>query len=97
MAQDSSRGGAREDGSRVLVWRTIWDSTAEAVEFEHALFALIPQRYLPAWPVDPPRGLTGRWWKTDAGAVCVSRVARYVIIARAPDANALANVMGVLP
>jgi hypothetical protein len=88
---------AREDGSRVLVWRTIWDSTAEAVEFEHALFALIPQRYLPAWPVDPPRGLTGRWWQTDAGAVCVSRVARYVIIARAPDVNALANVMGVLP
>jgi hypothetical protein len=87
----------REDGSRVLVWRTIWDSTAEAVEFEQALFALIPQRYLPAWPVDPPRGLTGRWWEMDAGAVCVSRVARYVIIAHAPDVNALANVMGVLP
>ncbi|NIV36060.1 MAG: hypothetical protein GWN58_43400 [Anaerolineae bacterium] len=86
-----------EDGRRVLVWRTIWDSTAEAVEFEHALFALIPQRYLPAWPVDPPRGLTGRWWTTDAGAVSVSRVARYVIFARAPDVNALANVMGMLP
>jgi hypothetical protein len=84
-------------GNQVLVWRTIWDSTAEAVEFEHALSALIPQRYLPAWPVDPPRGLTGRWWETDAGAVCVSRVARYVITVRAPDVSALANVMAALP
>jgi hypothetical protein len=87
----------REDGRQVLVWRTIWDTTAEAVEFEHALFALIPQRYLPARPVDPPRDLTGRWWETDEGAVCASRVARYVIFAHAPDVNALANVMAVLP
>lgn len=86
-----------EDGSRVLVWRTIWDSTAEAAEFERALVALIPQRYLPAWPVDPPRGLGGRWWETDVGAVSVSRVARYVITAHAPDVNALANLMEVLP
>jgi len=86
-----------EDGSQVLVWRTIWDTTAEAVEFERALVLLIPQRYLLTWPVDPPRGLAGRWWETDSGAVYVSRVARYVTFVRAPDINALANVVDVLP
>ena len=87
----------REDGSRLLVWRTIWDSTAEAAEFEHALVALIPQRHLPAWPWDPPRGLPGRWWETSTGAVYVSRVARYVTFVEAPDVNTLANIMEVLP
>ncbi len=87
----------QEDGSRVLVWRTIWESTVEATEFEHALVALISQRYLPAWPVDAPRGLPGRWWETGSGAVCVSRVARYVTFVYAPDAGALADVVEVLP
>ena len=86
-----------EDGSRVLVWRTIWDSSAEAAEFERALGALIPQRYLPAWPVDPPRGLADRCWETDAGAVCVSRVARHVTSVHAPDVDALASIVEVLP
>jgi hypothetical protein len=85
------------DGSRVLVWRTIWDTTAEAAEFERALIVLIPQRDLPAWPVDAPRGLAGRWWETGAGAMCVYRVARYVVTVRAPDVNALANIVAVLP
>jgi len=85
------------DGRRVLVWRTIWDSTAEAAEFERALITLIPQRYLPAWPVDPPGGLAGLWWETDAGAMYVYRLARYVILVRAPDVNALANIVEVLP
>jgi hypothetical protein len=101
-AADGWDGGAfvvweHRDGSRVLVWRTIWDSTAEAAEFERALVALIPQRDLPAWPVDAPRGLAGRWWETGAGAVCVYRVARYVVTVRAPDVNALANIVAVLP
>jgi len=87
----------REDGKRLLVWRTIWNSTVEAVEFEHALMALVPERYLPAWPMDPPGGLVGRWWQTDAGAVYVSRVARYVIFAHAPDAGTLAAVVEKLP
>lgn len=86
-----------EDGRRVLVWRTIWDSTAEAAEFGRTLTALIPQRYLPAQPVDPPGGLAGLWWETDAGAVYVYRLARYVTFVRAPDVNALANVVEVLP
>jgi len=84
-------------GSQVLVWRTIWDSTAEAVEFERALVALLPERYLPAWPLDPPQGLPGLWWESDSGAVCVSRVARYVLFVDTPDANTLANIMEVLP
>jgi len=87
----------REDGHRVLVWRTVWDSTAEAAEFERAIVALIPQRYLPVRPVDPPARLTGQWWETDAGALYVCRVARYVTLARAPDINALANIVEVLP
>jgi len=86
-----------ESGSRLFVWRTIWDSTAEAVEFERALVALILQRCLPAWPLDPPEGLPGLWWETGSGAVCVSRVARYVIFVDAPDVNTLANIMEVLP
>jgi hypothetical protein len=86
-----------DDGSRVLVWRTIWDSTADAAEFERALIALNTHRYVPAWPVDPPRGLAGRWWETGTGAVCVSRVARYVLAVQAPDVVALANIVEELP
>ena len=86
-----------EDGRRVLVWRTVWDSTAEATEFERALVALIPQRFLPAQPVDPPVGMVGQWWETETEAVYVCRVARYVILVQAPDVNALANVVEVLP
>jgi hypothetical protein len=94
---DTLVGWEHRDGSRVLVWRTIWDSTTEAVEFERALVALILQRYLPAWPLDPPEGLPGLWWESGSGAVCVSRVARYVIFVDAPDVNTLANIIEVLP
>ena len=86
-----------EDGRRMLVWRTVWDSTAEAAEFERTLVALIPQRYLPTRPVDPPPGLAGHWWETDAGALYVCRVARYVTLARTSDVNVLANVVEILP
>ncbi len=86
-----------EDGSQVLVWRTIWDSTAEAVEFKRALVALILQRYLPARPLNPPDGLPGLWWESSSGVVCISRVARYVIFVIAPDVNTLANIMEMLP
>jgi len=79
------------------VWRTIWDSNAEAVEFERAIVARVIQRYLPARPLDPPDGLPGRWWESDQGAVCVSRAARHVTFVEAPEANTLANVMELLP
>lgn len=85
------------DGSWVLVWRTIWDSNDDAVEFERALTGLVIQRYLPARPVDPPDGLPGAWWESDLGAVCVARAARHVIFVQAPDVNTLANVMELLP
>jgi hypothetical protein len=86
-----------ESGRQVRVWRTVWDSTAEATEVEQAFTALVPQRYLPAWPVEPPAGQLGHWWEIDAGAVHVRRVARYVLFAQAPDLNTLANVVGILP
>jgi hypothetical protein len=84
-------------GDRVRVWRTIWDSTAEAAEFEQALVTLVPYRYLPTHPLEPPGGLPGRWWETDSGVVCVYRVARYVVFASAPDVDTLADVVEALP
>lgn len=87
----------QQDESRVRVWRTLWESTAEAAEFERALVALVPQRYLPAWPKEPPSVLAGRWWETSAGAMVVLRVGRTVVLAQAPDTETLAEVMGVLP
>jgi hypothetical protein len=86
-----------KDGDRVRVWRSIWDGTAEAAEFEHALVTLVPQRYLPTRPLEPPQGLPGSWWETDSGVVCVYRVARYVVFADGPDADALARVVEALP
>ena len=86
-----------EDGQQVLVWRTIWENTAQAAEFERALAALIPERYLPARPLDSPLGSVGRWWETDAGAIYVCQVARYVMLVHAPDVNTLANLVEVLP
>jgi hypothetical protein len=89
----------RQDESRVLVWRSVWKSTAEAAEFERALVVLVPQRYVPAWPVEPPQGLVGQWWETGAGAgaIAVSRVGRTVVLARAPDTDTLSRVIGALP
>jgi hypothetical protein len=86
-----------ENGDRVRVWRTIWDTTAEAAEFERALVTVVPQRFVPTRPVDPPGGLPGNWWETDAGVVCVYRVARYVTWVDAPDVDTLADVVEALP
>jgi hypothetical protein len=86
-----------EDGEGVRVWRTIWDSTADAAEFERALMTLVPQRYLPTRPMESPRGLPGIWWETDSGVVCVYRVARYVVFADGPDAGTLTEVVEALP
>jgi hypothetical protein len=86
-----------EGGDQVLVWRTLWASTAEAAEFERAMTAMVPHRYLPAWPLEPPLGSVGGWWETDTEAVYICRVARYVTFARAPDVNLLADVVEVLP
>ncbi len=86
-----------EDGERLTVWRTIWDTTVEAVEFESTQAALVVQQYVPAQPINPPMGLGGQWWETDAGAVCISRIARYVVLVHAPDMETLTNVVEMLP
>jgi hypothetical protein len=86
-----------EDGDSVRVWRLIWDTTAEAAEVEQALVTLVPQRYLPTRPLEPPRGLPGHWWETDSGVVCVYRVARYVLFVDGPDADTLIDVVAALP
>ncbi len=86
-----------EDGRRVLVWRTIWDRTAEAAEFERALVAMVPQRYLPSWPVDPSGDRVGSWWEGHAGATYVFRAARYVTFVHGPDLATVADVVEVLP
>ena len=86
-----------EEQGRLLVWRTIWDTTAEASEFEGAMLALIPERHLPAWPINPLKGWGGQWWKIGEGAVYVSRVARYVVFVQAPSVDVLVNVVQGLP
>jgi hypothetical protein len=86
-----------EDGGCVRIWRTIWDNTSEAAEFERALVTLVPQRYLPTRPLEPPQGLPGSWWETDSGVVYVYRVARHVVFADGPDADTLAGVVEALP
>jgi hypothetical protein len=86
-----------EDGASLRVWRTIWDSSAEAVEFEQALATLVSQRYLPTRPIEPPGGLSGRWWEADSEVVCVYRVARYVTFVSGPDLDALTDVVEALP
>lgn len=87
------RGG----GTRVRIWRTVWSETSEAAEFERALVALVPQRYLPAWPFEPPRGSAGSWWETGSSAVYVARAGRHVILVDAPDTDTLAHLAEVLP
>jgi hypothetical protein len=87
----------REDGRRVRAWRSLWDTSAEAAQFEQGLRALVPQRYYPVRPVDAPRGLPGEWWEVDEGAMQVCRAGRYVLFVSAPDVNTVANLMEVLP
>lgn len=87
----------RQNGTRILIWRTIWDTSAEALAFERGMMLLIPQRYLPVRPIDPPRGLPGQWWETSGGIVHLHRAARYVLVVRAPDTNTVINVLRAVP
>lgn len=89
--------GARGSEERVRVWRTMWDDTGDAAEFERALVTVIPQRHFPTQPLDGPRGLPGHWWETETGVVYVYRVARYVTLVEAPDVDTLADVVEALP
>lgn len=87
----------REDGRQLVVWRTVWDNSAEAVEFEEGATLLIPQRYAPVQPIEPPQGLPGHWWETGEGTVQVRRSAHHVLLVWGPDTNSVVNVMGRLP
>lgn len=87
----------REDGRRVVVWRTAWDSSGDAAEFENSLVRLIAQRHFPVRPFSPPRGLTGHWWGTPTGIFHVVRTARHVGFLQAPDEDTAVNVASVLP
>jgi len=88
-----------EDGGRVLIWRTVWDHPSEASEAEWALTALIPHRYGPTAALEPLAGHTGHWWLGDeaTGAFAVYRLARYVTMVQAPNAQMLAQVVEALP
>jgi hypothetical protein len=86
-----------EDGRRVWVWRSVWDTSAEAAQFEQALGALIPQRYYPVRPVSAPQGLPGEWWEGQGEAMQVSRAGRHVLFVRAPDVNTVVNLVEFLP
>jgi hypothetical protein len=86
-----------QGGRRILVWRTFWDNTAEADEYEQAMVSLITRRFYPVEPIDPRRGLGGRWWQASSGGLYLRRVGRYVTFVQAPDVNSLMNVLGLLP
>jgi len=88
---------ANPGGARVLIWRSLWETTDEAAEFEAALSALIPQLYLPARPLVIPKGPVGQWWETETGAISLVRSGRYVTLVRAPDMNLLADIVKSLP
>lgn len=87
----------REGGPRVLVWRTAWDTSADAREFENSLVTFVEQRYFPVRPIRPPRGIVGRWWDTDVGTFHACRTGRYVLFLRAPDVNTAVNVASLVP
>ena len=87
----------RETGRRLLVWRTVWDSSVDAREFARGLNTFIRERHFPARPMDPPRGLAGDWWETGAGTFQVDRTGRYVTLMQAPDTNTAVNVARVVP
>ncbi len=85
------------DGRRLLVWRTLWDTRADAEEFAAAMATLVQRRYLPVQPLSPPNGLGGRWWEWDGGSLYLARVGRYVTYAQAPDTALLTAVVEELP
>jgi hypothetical protein len=87
----------QESGRRIVVWRTVWDTSADALAFERGLSLQIPQQHAPVEPTAPPRGLPGRWWHSDWGTIHLRRDGRHVLLIRAPDTNTVVNVVRRLP
>ncbi len=87
---------AREDGERVLIWRTRWESSVDARVFEDALGAAVTEKYSLAEPMSPGEGAAGRWWESEAGGFHISRTGLSVLFVRAPDATTAANAVGAM-
>lgn len=94
---DTLRVWEAENGRRVVVWRTIWDTTSEAQEFERGMTLLIPQHHVPVRLLDAPRGLPGQWWESPSGTVHTRRDGRYLLFVWAPDTNTIVNALERLP
>jgi hypothetical protein len=88
---------SHEDGGRVTVWRTIWEDTTEAAEYEEAMVSLITQRFSPAQPIDARKGLGGRWWRVTEGGLYLRRIGRYVTFVQTPDVDVIEDVLELLP
>ncbi len=85
-------------GKEVIVWRLVWESREEAVEFERAYALLVPRfRTPPPIATDPPLGLKGRFWSGPAGAAYLYRTGRVVTVVWGPDLETVAAVVPVLP
>jgi hypothetical protein len=66
-------------GHTLVLWKTVWDSAAEAAQFEDAYRTLIPLRF---------EGITATddvWWEADDAAVGLLREGDRVSIAWGPD------------
>ncbi len=78
---DGDRMGVWQDaeGRSLVLWQTVWDSSAEAVEFEEAYRALIPARFEGASATDDT------WWDAPSVAVGLLREDDRVLIVWGPD------------
>jgi hypothetical protein len=86
-----------EDGRELWLWRSVWDSTTEAAEFESAVFTIVPHGSPPVMRLEQPDGLDGRWYETGEGTVYIGRVGRYVVWMVAPDLATAVTVAESLP
>lgn len=87
----------RENGDRVLVWRTMWKTRGEATVFEDSLAAVVREKYAPGESIRPAEGPVGQWWDSDAATFHISRAGLYVLFVRAPDATTAMEVAGMMP
>jgi len=67
------------EGHLLVLWQTVWDSSADAVEFVDAYRAVIPARFEGASATDDT------WWEADSVAVGLRRKGDRVWIVWGPD------------
>lgn len=86
------------EGREVVVWRLVWETRDEAVEFARAYALLVPRfRNPPLIATAPPLGLQGQFWAGPAGAAYLFRVGRAVTIIWGPDLETIARIVPDLP